>query len=63
MALFRGDLRYAGEVGDLYTDALEAKRKANLERDLAALRAIDRSKLSAVDRIAYDVFRSGQERI
>jgi uncharacterized protein (DUF885 family) len=61
MALFRGDTRYAGQVGDFYTDKLEAQRKANLERDLAALKAIDRTKLTPVDRIAYDVFRSGAE--
>jgi uncharacterized protein (DUF885 family) len=61
MALFRGDTRYAGQVGDFYTDKLEAQRKANLERDLVALKAIDRTKLTPVDRIAYDVFRSGAE--
>ena len=61
MALFRGDLRYADKVGDFYTDAFEAQRKANLERDLAALKAVDRAKLTPTDRIAYDVFRSGAE--
>ncbi len=61
MALFRGDLRYADKVGEFYTDAFEAQRKANLERDLAALKAIDRAKLTPTDRIAYDVFRSGAE--
>ncbi|HYG47232.1 MAG TPA: DUF885 domain-containing protein [Allosphingosinicella sp.] len=55
-AIFRGDLRYADRLGDFITDEyFEAERAAG-EADLAALRAIDRSKLSATDRIAYDVF-------
>jgi uncharacterized protein (DUF885 family) len=55
-AIFRGDLRYADRLGDFITDRyFEAERAAG-ESDLAALRAIDRSKLSDTDRIAYDVF-------
>ena len=60
-ALFRGDMRYADRIGDFYTDAFDRQRKADLERDLAGLRAIDRAKLSRVDAIAYDVFRDGAE--
>ena len=60
-ALFRGDLRYADRIGDFYTDAFEQQRRANLEQDLAALRTIDRAKLSRVDAIAYDVFRAGAQ--
>jgi uncharacterized protein (DUF885 family) len=55
-ALFRGDMRYADRLGDFGSDAYyDASRKA-AESDLARLRAIDRSKLSPVNQIAYDVF-------
>ncbi|KQT32287.1 hypothetical protein ASG29_10750 [Sphingomonas sp. Leaf412] len=57
-ALFRGDMRWPDRIGDLYTDGYRAAQKANLERDLAALRTIDRARLSPVNRIAYDVFRT-----
>ncbi|MFL6844954.1 MAG: DUF885 domain-containing protein [Allosphingosinicella sp.] len=56
-ALFRGDQRYAGEFGDYITDEYVAGEKAAAEADLAALARIDRSKLSADDRISYDVFK------
>ncbi len=56
-ALFRGDPRYADQFGDYITDAYLAGEKAAVEQDLAALAAIDRSKLSASDRISYDVFK------
>jgi uncharacterized protein (DUF885 family) len=55
-AIFRGDLRYADRLGDFITDEYFAAERAAGDADLAALRAIDRSKLSATDRIAYDVF-------
>jgi uncharacterized protein (DUF885 family) len=55
-AIFRGDLRYADRLGDYITDAYFEAERAASQADLAALRAIDRSKLSATDRIAYDVF-------
>ncbi|BAK65497.1 conserved hypothetical protein [Sphingobium sp. SYK-6] len=55
-AIFRGDLRYADRLGDYLTDAyIDAERKA-AEQDLAALKAIDRSRLTAQNQIAYDVF-------
>ena len=56
-ALVRGDLRYADRFGDYISDAYLAGEKAAAEADLAALARIDRSKLSADDRISYDVFR------
>ena len=56
-ALFRGDLRYADRLGDFISDEYFAAEKAAAESDLAALASIDRSKLSATDRIAYDVFK------
>ncbi len=55
-ALFRGDMRYADQLGDYITDAYFAKEKAAEERDLAALYTIDRAKLSTTDQIAFDVF-------
>jgi uncharacterized protein (DUF885 family) len=54
--IFRGDLRYADEFGDYITDAYYAGEKAAAEHDLAALHAIDRSKLDETDQLAYDTF-------
>ncbi|MEA3032505.1 MAG: hypothetical protein QOH86_521, partial [Sphingomonadales bacterium] len=56
-ALFRGDLRYAGEFGDYITDRYIAGEKAAAQSDLAALARIDRSKLTPDERISYDVFK------
>jgi len=56
-ALFRGDMRYAPEFGDYITDRYAAGEKAAAEADLAALAKIDRARLSADDRISYDVFK------
>ena len=55
-ALFRGDLRYADRFGDYISDQYYAAERAAAEQDLAALRTIDRSKLSATDQLAYDTF-------
>jgi uncharacterized protein (DUF885 family) len=55
-AIFRGDMRYADRLGDFITDAYFDAERAASRADLAALRRIDRSKLSETDRIAYDVF-------
>ena len=55
-ALFRGDPRYADRFGDYISDEYYAASRAAAARDLAALHAIDRSLLSATDRIAYDTF-------
>lgn len=60
-ALFRGDLRYADRLGDYLTDAKTAAEKKAREDDLAALARIDRAKLTAVNRIAYDVFKNEKE--
>jgi uncharacterized protein (DUF885 family) len=55
--LYRGDLRYADRLGDFMSDTyLEAERSA-AESDLRRLSAIDRGRLTPVDRIAYDVFK------
>ena len=60
-AIFRGDLRYADRIGDWFTPQQMAAEKAAGEADLAGLKRIDRAKLTAVDRIAYDVFRNQTE--
>lgn len=60
-ALFRGDLRYADRLGDYLTDAHTLAERRAAERNLQALRGIDRAKLGPVDRIAYDVFRTDNE--
>lgn len=55
-ALFRGDMRYADQLGDNITDAyFDAERTAN-EADLAALSRIDRAALDETDQLSYDVF-------
>jgi uncharacterized protein (DUF885 family) len=55
-ALFRGDLRYADRLGDLFSDAHYQGEKAAAEHDLAALQAIPRAALNPEDQLAYDVF-------
>lgn len=55
-ALFRGDERYADRLGDYISDEYFAAELAAEETELAALMAIDRTKLSVTDKIAYDVF-------
>ncbi|WP_164115463.1 DUF885 domain-containing protein [Sphingorhabdus sp. Alg239-R122] len=60
-ALFRGDMRYAGQFGDYITDAYMDGERAAAKSDLDALMQIDRSKLGSVDAIAYDVFKRNTE--
>ncbi|KQS03799.1 hypothetical protein ASG11_05695 [Sphingomonas sp. Leaf357] len=56
-AIFRGDLRYADRLGDFFSyQAIDAERAAGQD-DLRRLNAIDRTKLTPTDQIAYDVFR------
>jgi len=56
-ALYRGDLRYADRLGDYISDAYFAAERAAGESDLRAVAAIDKTMLSPVNRIAYDVFK------
>ncbi len=56
-AIYRGDMRYAGQLGDYDSDAYYAGELAAAKADLAALKRIDRAKLNATDQIAYDVFK------
>ncbi|MFO1303579.1 MAG: DUF885 domain-containing protein [Burkholderiales bacterium] len=60
-ALLRGDLRHAGDFGDLISDAWLARGEANLVRQLATLSRIDRSRLAPGEQIAYDTFRYNAE--
>ena len=59
--IFRGDLRYADRLGDFFTHRAILAEKAAAEADLRGLAAIDRSKLTHVDQVAYDVFKSQTE--
>lgn len=60
-AMFRGIYDNADQIGDFYTDELEAKTKSMAEENLAKLGTIDRSLLSSTDQLAYDVFKRNQE--
>lgn len=55
-ALGRGDLRHAGEFGDLITDGWREAVAAASRRQRARLDRIDRASLGDADRIARDVF-------
>ena len=55
----RGDRRHADRLGDMLSPEYDARMKAQADRSLAALHAIDRAALSPTDRIAYDVFEFG----
>jgi len=60
-ALYRGDLRYADQLGDPYSDAHFAAEKAADEDALKQLAAIPRDQLTPTDQIAYDVFKKSTE--
>jgi uncharacterized protein (DUF885 family) len=60
-ALGRGDLSNAHELGNAFSDEYVAGERMAAETDLAALRQIDRARLNATDRLAYDVFRFTRE--
>ena len=56
-ATARGDLRYADRLGDYFSDTYYDSEREAARSDLAALAAVDRSALSAEERVAYDVFQ------
>ncbi len=60
-ALFRGDMRYASELGDNISAVYHASERAAVEDNLRKLAAVDRAALSSTDRIAYDVFKHENE--
>jgi uncharacterized protein (DUF885 family) len=55
-ALYRGDLRYADQLGEFFTDSYFAGERAAATSDLATLQQIDRASLNPTDQIAYDMF-------
>lgn len=59
-ALFRGDMRYADQLGDFISDEYFANERKAAEANLENLKGIDRAKLNPTDQIAYDVFRQNQ---
>ena len=60
--LFRGDTRFAGQLGDGISDAYFAAERDAAAAELAALKRIDRARLTASERISYDVFQWQRER-
>jgi uncharacterized protein (DUF885 family) len=60
-ALFRGDMRYADQLGDFISDEYFANERKAAEDNLTALNSIDRTKLNTTDQIAYDVFKQNQK--
>ena len=59
-AMFRGDMRYADRFGDFITDGYFANERNAAEANLESLKAIERDRLNATDKIAYDVFKQNQ---
>ena len=59
--LFRGDDTDADKLGDYLTDAQFIAGRTDTQLNMALLAQIDRSKLSATDALAYDVFKYNQE--
>jgi uncharacterized protein (DUF885 family) len=56
-ATARGDLRYADQLGDYFSDEYYDDERLAARSDLAILATIPREALSAVERVAYDVFK------
>jgi uncharacterized protein (DUF885 family) len=59
-ALFRGDMRYADHFGDMITDAYFDNERSAAQANLEGLKTIDRDRLNATNKIAYDVFKQVQ---
>jgi uncharacterized protein (DUF885 family) len=60
-ALYRGDMRYANRIGDAFSDSYFAAELDAAKRELAALTRIPRGRLTASERISYDVFKWQRE--
>lgn len=59
-ALFRGDMRYADHFGDMISDTYFDNERSAAQANLDGLKTIDRDRLNATDKIAYDVFKQVQ---
>jgi uncharacterized protein (DUF885 family) len=55
-ATSRGDLRYANQLGDFFSDAKSESDWQRAKQELAAAKAFNRAGLDATDNIALDVF-------
>lgn len=60
-AIFRGDMRYADQIGDYISNEYFDGQRAAATADLAALRQIDRAALTPTNQIAFDIFELNQE--
>jgi uncharacterized protein (DUF885 family) len=56
-AVLRGDLRNAGQFGDLISDGHYRAAEATLRSQLRAFAAIGRAQLSGPERVAYDMWQ------
>ena len=56
-AVLRGDLRHAGQFGDLISDDYYRAVEALLRSQLHAFKAIERAQLAGHERVAYDMWR------
>lgn len=56
-ALYRGDMRYAGQFGDYLSNAYISGERMAAENELKQLAEIDRAQLSLTDQVIYDTFK------
>jgi uncharacterized protein (DUF885 family) len=59
-ALSRGDMRFSDRLGDFLSDEYYAAERKATADNLAKLKKINRAKLNATDKIAYDVYLQSQ---
>ncbi|CAM3067123.1 Tat pathway signal protein [Sphingomonas antarctica] len=60
-AIYRGDLRYANQLGDNFSDAAGERDYRQALKELAQARAYNRRGLDATDNLALDVFIQQRE--
>jgi uncharacterized protein (DUF885 family) len=60
-ALFRGDMRYADQLGEFVSDAYYDGERSAAQANLKKLEQIDRAKLNPTDKIAFDIFTLNQK--
>lgn len=56
-AVLRGDLRQAGDFGDLISEAYHARVLAQLRAQLARFATLNRAALAPAEQVAYDVWQ------